>query len=110
MPSNILTTSSKIQCPHGGQVILSTSNTKVYANSEPVLLESDTHQVVGCPFNTGSNPSPCIIVVWSGGASMVTIDGTPVLIQTSTGKCYNAQNVPQGITMIVDTQASASAQ
>lgn len=109
MPGNILTTSDTIQCTHGGQVILSTSNTKVTASGAPALLESDIHQVVGCPFFIGPVPSPCITVQWSAGAIKVKVNGTPVLVKSSIGMCYSAQNAPQGIAIIVNTQMKASA-
>ena len=110
MPGNFLTTSSQIMCPHGGNAILSTSNTKVYANGTQALLESDIHQVAGCTFFIGTVASPCITIEWSAGANKVKVNGTPVLVQSSMGKCYSAQKAMQGVAIIVNTQMKVSAQ
>ncbi|MEW6417497.1 MAG: hypothetical protein AB1480_05170 [Nitrospirota bacterium] len=110
MPGNILTTASTIMCTHGGQATLFTSNARVFADGAPVLLESDIHPVVGCPFTVGTKYSPCVRIEWSAGASRSTINGTPVLIQSSIGRCINAEGATQGVAIIVNTQIKASAQ
>ncbi len=110
MPGNNLTTNSQIICMHGGQATLSTTNTKIFADGAPVLLESDIHPVVGCPFTVGTKYSPCVRIEWSAGANLVTVDGTATLIQTSIGKCINAEGATQGVATIVNTQIKATAQ
>jgi uncharacterized Zn-binding protein involved in type VI secretion len=104
MPA-FLTTASTVQCMHGGQAILTTSNTSLYADGMPVLLQSDTHSVAGCPFTLpGPKPSPCITIQWSAGTTMVTVNGTPALVQSSVGTCYSPENAPQGVAIIGNTQ------
>jgi len=110
MSAKILTTSSQIQCPHQGKLMLSTKNSKIFIEGFPALLESDINQVVGCTFVAGVVPSPCITVRWTSGAKKVKVNGTPLLIQTSIGTCYNPSNAPQGIAIIVSTQTRVSAQ
>jgi hypothetical protein len=110
MPGNILTTNSTIMCPHGGRATLFTSNTRVFAGNALALLESGIHPVVGCPFTVGTKYSPCVRIEWSAGASRATINGTPVLVQSSIGKCINAEGATQGVAIIVNTQIKASAQ
>ncbi len=109
MPGNILTTKSKIQCTHGGQAVLLTSNTDIFVKGALALLESDVHSVMGCPFTVGTKYSPCVRIEWSAGASEVTNKGTAVLIKSSIGKCINAEGVTQGLATIVNTQTEASA-
>ncbi|MBW4671118.1 MAG: hypothetical protein KME60_27765 [Cyanomargarita calcarea GSE-NOS-MK-12-04C] len=109
MPGNHLTTSSQIMCPHGGQAILFTSNTQANAVSTPVLLESDIHPVAGCPFTVGPKYSPCVRIEWSAGSSKTSVNGTATLVQSSIGKCINAEGAPQGIAIVVNTQPKASA-
>ena len=109
MPGNYLTTSSQIMCPHGGQAILFTSHTKANAVNAPVLLESDIHSVVGCPFTVGPKYSPCIRIEWSAGSSKTSVQGTATLVQSSIGKCINAEGATQGIAIVVNTQPKASA-
>jgi hypothetical protein len=109
MPGNQLTTASKIQCLHGGQVILATKNSKVSAAHAPVLLVSDIHPVVGCPFTIGLKYSPCVRIEWSMGSQQVTIDNTATLVKSSIGKCINAEGAIQGVAIIANTQTKASA-
>lgn len=109
MPGNVLTTTSNIQCPHGGKAILFTSNRQIFARGAPALLESDVHTVAGCPFTAGSKYSPCIRIEWSAGASKVTIKGTDVLVKSSVGKCINSERGVQGVAVIINTQMEASA-
>lgn len=110
MPGDALTTASTIQCPHGGRALLLTSNTQTSAGGAPVLLESDIHPVVGCPFTIGPKYSPCIRIEWTAGASKATIQSVNVLVQSSIGKCINPEGAPQGVAIIVNTQMKAFAQ
>jgi hypothetical protein len=110
MPGKILATGSSVQCPHGGQATLTTSNNKVAVTTGRALLESDIHTVVGCPFTIGSKPSPCIRIEWSAGANSVSVNGTPVLIQSSIGKCYSPESAVQGVAIIVNSDSKGSAQ
>jgi hypothetical protein len=110
MPGYQLTINSQIICPHGGQAILFSANTGVLADNAPVLLESDIHPVVGCPFTVGLKYSPCVRIEWSAGATGATVNGTPTLVQSSIGQCINAENAPQGVAVIINTQLKAAAQ
>ena len=107
---NYLTTTSTILCYHGGIANLFTANTKVFAAGSPVLLKSDIHPVIGCPFTLpGGKPSPCIRIKWSAGATKTAANSTPPLLKNSIGLCYNAENAIQGVATIVNTQMKASA-
>jgi len=110
MPGKQLTISSTILCPHGGQAILVTGNVRVSADRARVLLESDRHTIVGCPFTIGPKYSPCVRIEWSAGAAKATMDGTPVLVQSSIGQCINAEGAPQGVAIIVNQQIKVSSQ
>ncbi|HBL11963.1 MAG TPA: hypothetical protein DD379_11240 [Cyanobacteria bacterium UBA11162] len=105
---NYLTTSSTIMCPHGGMATLFTANTKVFANGSPVLLESDIHPVIGCPFTLpGGKYSPCIRIEWCAGSIKTAANSTAPLLKNSIGKCYSAENAIQGVATIVNTQIKA---
>jgi hypothetical protein len=110
MPGNHLTIASTIQCPHGGMAVLITSNTRVSAGGPLVLLESDIHPVVGCPFTIGPKYSPCVRIEWSAGTTKVTVQGIKTLVQSSIGKCISPEGAPQGVAIIVSTQTKALAQ
>lgn len=110
MPGYILTTTSTVMCTHGGTAQLTTSNTKFKIDGSPALLESDIHPVTGCPFTIPpSKPQPCIRIEWSMGAVQCKCDGTPVLIQTSIGKCISAEGATQGLAIVAMTQMKAQA-
>lgn len=108
MAGSYLTTASTITCPHGGQVMLTTGNGHVYADGSPVLLETDVHQVTGCPFMIGQKYSPCVKVEWSAGAGKSAAGGTPALVASSTGKCTNAEGATQGMAIVACTQGKVS--
>lgn len=110
MPGDILTTASTIMCPHGGRAILITKNGRDFAAGAPVLLKTDVHSVVGCPFYRGDTYSPCVRIEWSAGANTVTVHEIPVLVKASIGKCFNPNGAPQGVATIINTQRKASAQ
>jgi len=107
MPSPICTTSSTIQCTHGGQALLTTSNTDLQIAGSFALLETDVHSVAGCPFVIGTTPSPCLTIRWTLGATQTNVRGTKVLLQSSIGTCYNAAQAPQGVAIIVQVQPLA---
>jgi hypothetical protein len=111
MSSPILTTTSTVQCLHGGSVALSTSNTVAMADGSPLLLLTDSHTVSGCPFQiplgTGTKPQPCLTVRWLVGAMQTMVNSTPVLLQTSVGLCLSAEQIPQGPPTIVNVQQKA---
>lgn len=106
--AHVLTTASTVQCPHGGQLQLVTSNTRVSAGAR-VLLESDVHVIAGCPFTDGSRSSPCVRVDWDAGAAQASIGGTAPLVETSVGTCKNAEGGVQGTAIVVITQRRTEA-
>jgi hypothetical protein len=101
----ILTTTSTVMCPHGGQALLITSNTQAMVDGAPMLLQTDVHPIIGCPF-TPVAYSPCVSIRWLTGATQTSI-GVPVLLQNSVGLCLNAAQVPQGTAIVVQVQQKA---
>jgi hypothetical protein len=103
----LLTTSSVVTCPHGGQAILSvTRNKDAKIDGDYALLLTDEHPIVGCPF-TPVAPSPCVTIRWLTGTTMMSLHGTPFLLATSVGLCLNAAQAPQGPALVVSTQQRA---
>lgn len=100
----ILTTFATVQCPHGGQVQLSTSNTVAQVDGGHLLLLTDVHPVVGCPFTVPAKPQPCVLVRWLVGAAQTQVQGVPVLLQSSAGLCFSAEQIPQGPPVVLQTQ------
>ncbi len=107
----LLTTLSTVLCPHGGRATLATSNTVAQVDGGFVLLQSDEHAVVGCPFTIPpSKPQPCVKIRWVSAAVMTKVNQTPVLLQTSTGLCFSAEGIPQGPAVVAQTQSKARGQ
>lgn len=109
MPAPLLQLGCSMTCPHGGQVQVVASQSKVQLGGQPALLASDATTVAGCPFNVSGAPSPCMTVEWSAPATKVTIAGQAPLLATSIGLCKSAASAPQGSVLIVSTQQKVTA-
>lgn len=99
-------------CPHAGQVTVVPSNTRVTVSGQPVATLGDTYTVGGCPFQvpigTGTKPQPCVTLQWLVPATRVTIGGQPAILQSSSGLCQSAEQIPGGPPNVVVTQVRAS--
>jgi len=110
MPGFVFHVGATALCPHGGQVQVISSNTRVLVNGMPVATVADQCLVAGCAFTVGPKPQPCVRVQWLVPAARVLINGQPALLQTSTGLCLSPEQIPQGPPNIVATQPRVSAQ
>lgn len=97
-----------MMCPHGGQVTVIPSQTKMKLGGSPALLASDAAIVVGCAFAPGPKPQPCVSVQWVGQATRVKVNGQPVLLQSSSGLCKSAEGIVQGTVIITGVQTKVS--
>jgi hypothetical protein len=97
-------------CPHGGTVTAVSSNTRVKAGGDLLLLSSDTFTVAGCPFILGLVPHPCVQVQWVQPAARSTAINTATLTEASVGLCVAADQAVQGTVMIVVTQEQVTGQ
>jgi len=93
-------------CPHGGQVSVISSNTRVTVSGQPVATIGDQFMIAGCSFVVGTVPQPCLQVQWLVPATRVTVNGQPVILQTSSGLCQGA--APQGPPNVIVTQVRVS--
>lgn len=100
-----LTTASAMSCPHGGTIIVSTSNTRVQVDGEPVLRASDTFTVGGCRYVRGNVPNPCVSVRWDVHAERHEVLSEKSLTRESTGLCLDGSGGMQGIVQISSTQS-----
>jgi hypothetical protein len=105
----ILTTTSTVMCPHGGQLQLSTTNTDAVIDGAPALLVTDVHPVAACPFTIGPKPQPCVTARWMAGATHAKVHGVPLLLQNSVGVCFSAEQIPAGPPVVVQVQQLAKA-
>src|SRR5947199_10825224 len=105
MPGPLYHVGASAICPHGGQVTTISANTRVLVSGMPVAVLTDNSLAAGCAFTVpGPKPQPCVKVQWLVGAVRVMINGQPALLQTSTGLCQSAEQIPQGPPTIVTTQ------
>lgn len=108
MAADSLTTQTSLQCPHGGQVQIVSSNTSVKAGGVALALATDTFVVSGCPFQipaTPPIPSPCMKVMWILPDLRVKVGAQATLNRSDSGLCVSAAQVPQGPVSVVTTQA-----
>jgi hypothetical protein len=106
---NFLTTSSVLQCPHGGSVSATTTNSVTKAGGDYVVSQSDTFMISGCSFQLpGPMPSPCMTVQWVSASTSNTVQGNNVLTTDSQGLCLAATQAPQGPVVISTTQTPVS--
>jgi hypothetical protein len=104
MPGPIFHVGATAICPHGGQVQTISSNARVLVGGMPAATLADTYLVAGCVFTVGPKPQPCVRVQWLVPAVRVTVMGQPVILQTSTGLCFSAEQIPQGPPAVLVTQ------
>jgi hypothetical protein len=89
--AQILTTGSKLTCPHGGSVQLSAGRTKLTVDGKPVLAKADVmgKPVSGCSTvtNPQSGTKQCLTVtsVLAGEAQLLSVGGMPVLTTSAQG-------------------------
>lgn len=100
-----------ILCTHGASTQIQTANTRVKAGGSFVTTVSDLFTVVGCPFTVPPpKPQPCVKVQWLAPSTRVQVNGSPVLLQTSTAICQSAEQIPQGAPNVVVTQLRVKGQ
>jgi hypothetical protein len=103
----LLHVNAQITCPHGGMATVIPSQTRVTVSGMPVATLADTFVVAGCAFNVGGGPSPCLKIQWITPATRVTVQGAPVILQSSTGLGQNAAMAPQGPALAAGAQPRA---
>jgi len=91
-------------CPHGGQVMVIPTNTRVLVSKQPVATMADLFTIAGCAFMVGTKPQPCIKIQWLVPALRVRVNGQQVILQSSSGLCQSAEQIPQGPPTVLITQ------
>ena len=105
MPGSLYHVGAPAICPHGGQVTVISSNTRVLVSGMPVATLADVCVVAACAFTVPpGKPQPCVTVKWLVPATRILINGQPALLQTSVGLCFSPEQIPQGPPAIISTQ------
>lgn len=110
MPGPVVHVGAVGMCPHAGPLSIVSSNSRVLVSGMPVATVADQFIVAGCVFTVpGPKPQPCVAARWLTPATRVLVNGTPPVLQSSTGLCTSAEQIPQGPPAIVSTQPRVSA-
>lgn len=85
----ILTTDSRLGCPHGGSVQLSGGRTALTVDGKPVLAKIDVmgKLISGCTTPTSTSTKQCTAVtsVLAGESTRLSAGGMPVLTASALG-------------------------
>jgi hypothetical protein len=110
MPGPCVNVGATAMCPHGGQISIISSNTRVMASGTPVATLADQFMVAGCAFTVPpGKPQPCFSVQWMTTATRVLMNGQPPILQTSTGLALSVDGIPGGPPMVAVTQTRVMA-
>jgi uncharacterized Zn-binding protein involved in type VI secretion len=86
MGTPILHMGATVLCMHGGQATPTAPNPRVKVSGQPVVVQTTTYTIAGCPFTTAS-PQPCVTGQYVTAAVRVRVGGVPALLSTSTAIC-----------------------
>lgn len=113
MPGFIVQIGATINCTHGASATVVPSQPRVKVGGQFVAVLPDTTTVAGCPFQvpigTGTKPQPCVKIQWTVPATRVKANQQFVLVQSSSGLCQSAEQIPQGSPIIASTQVQVKA-
>jgi hypothetical protein len=104
MPGFLLHVGATVLCSHTGQATPTVPNPRVTVSGQPTVTLSSPYVVAGCilPPQAGG---PCVTAQWITGATRVTSNGQPLLVQAGQAIC-----APTGTPLVVVvTQTRASA-
>lgn len=106
MPGFLLHVGAQVLCSHTGQATPTTPNPRVLVSGQPTVLMTSPYVIAGCVLPTPPTANgPCVTAQWISGATRVTSNGQPLLVQSSQAIC-----APTGTpVMIVGTQTRVSA-
>jgi len=108
MGSPLFHVGATAMCPHGGQVSTIPSSMRVLVGGQPVATMGDTFLVAGCAFTVPpSKPQPCVKVQWLVPATRVRVGGQFAILQSSSGLCQSAEQIPGGPPSVTVTQLRA---
>jgi hypothetical protein len=107
MPGFLVHVGAQGKCPHLGTMSVVSTNTRVFVSGVPVATLTDKYPIAGCIFTlptTPPTPHPCVQALWLMPALRVFVNGLPVILQASTGLCFAADFLPQGLPVVTFTQ------
>ncbi len=106
MPGSVLHVGAQVVCMHMGQAMPTSPSPRVMVAGQPAVTMAASYSIAGCPFVPPPGTGPCATAQWVVGATRVTSEGMPLLIQGGTAVC-----VPTGTglqVMVVQPQVTAT--
>ncbi len=105
MPGPVLHTGATANCPHGGVLNIIAASPRVTVSGMPAAVLTDQGVVAGCAFTVPpTKPQPCVTTKWIVGATRVTANGVPLLINPCVALCLSAEQIPGGPPVITGSQ------
>lgn len=87
MPGFLLHQGAIVMCMHGGQAQPTVPNPRVRVSDQPIVTQTTTYTIAGCPFVPPGGTGPCVTAQWVVAATRVRAGGVPVLLQDSQAVC-----------------------
>ena len=87
MPGFLLHLGATVMCAHAGQAQPTAPNPRVLVSGQPIVTQTVSYSIAGCPFNISGAPSPCVTAQWVSAATRVLSNGVPVLLFDSQAIC-----------------------
>lgn len=87
MPGFLVHLGATVLCAHGGQAMPTSPNPKVLVSGQPVATQPAPYSIAGCPFVTGTTPTPCLTGQWLTAATRVLVGGVPAVLVDSQAVC-----------------------
>lgn len=107
MADLLLHLGARVQCSHatGLAAMLPASPLPlVSVSGMQVATAADQFLIAGCALMVASKPQPCVSIRWLVPALRVKVNGSPVLLQSSSALCQSAEQAPQGPPLSFATQ------
>lgn len=104
MPGFLVHLGATVLCAHGGQALPTSPNPRVLVSGQPVATQPSPYSIAGCPFVTGTTPTPCLTGQWFTASTRLLVGGVPVVLVDSQAMC-----TPNGTPlMITSTQTKVT--
>ena len=110
MPGPILHSDAFANCPHMAPLKIIAASPRVRVSGMNAAVLTDQGLVTGCPFTVPpAKPQPCVTTKWIVGATRVTSNGVPLLINPCVAICQSPEQIPNGPPIITGSQTRAIA-
>ena len=91
MPAPVLHVGATVLCSHIGQATPLLPFPRVTVSGQAVVTVLSPYSVSGCILGLTSTP-PCVLGLWSAGATRVLAGGMPVLTMAGSSTCIPTGN------------------